>query len=651
MNQELACLERLESHSDAVQGVQLLPAESEIGSFFTWTRTGNVRLWNQEGGLVDCRHIGLDQIHLNDEEGANELKVLRYSAELDCFIFGDRFGILKLLNRKSWGVIQELRAHSAEINDIAVYSMEGELFVTTCGRDRMVQLFRAGNDSLSLVQTMDDHVGVVNNVLFATNGARLLSASTDRTVIVRERVRHQAEGTALTAYLSQKVFTLKASPTSMALVPEQPDFLIISTMDRHIVTMKISNASTIDSFKLTDPENDDTTILSSISIGKKGNDGTPQILVGYSSTDKSVRVYDYEKKTLLTREYGHTEGISGVALLEDFGVGGTEVVGKVISTGIDGTIMIWSIRSSPPAPAVDASPGNALLLPEVNSTQGKIHPMLLPPLRKVLTKMDIVGFPTTDHDSQSVGGVSEDHQPRLQRIASQQKPAGDKAAPAEKSPVLANNASLTPCPTKSQSRSRRTSHSLSAGGDGTGGGKREQFHARGNGGSRSRRKTAICRSPSPVSGPGAAASSIKNVNRANNSRLRRPPSMPAILYHHAPTQSRRLSITHIGEVVTIDLASEEVCCILKAYRKRLLSAKQGRDLSEVEHELASTLELVKAKPVAARNITPNARATAGGGPRRSKARAATEKDINNLAVLLEKAVSLEEILTDKENDP
>ncbi|RMZ85637.1 hypothetical protein DV737_g582, partial [Chaetothyriales sp. CBS 132003] len=98
----------------------------------------------------------------------------------------------------------------------------------------------------------------------------------------------------------------------MDFLDEKCETLLVSTMDRHITKVEVASGTVIESSKITDPENEDTVALNRIAIiGHRGlAEGDTSLLVGVSSADKSLRVYDADKNLLLTREHGHTEGIS-----------------------------------------------------------------------------------------------------------------------------------------------------------------------------------------------------------------------------------------------------------------------------------------------------------------------------------------------------
>ena len=601
------------SHGDSVRGLRLLHAQEDDKTYFTWSAAGEVMFWDRSGRLARAGHIFVDQIPSLDEDFCNELKVVRQISKSNYYVSGDRLGILKLLKSQNLDVIKEIRAHGSEIIDIAVHEGQEETFVATSGRDRTVQLFRFVECKLDLTQTLDEHIGAVTEVCFTSNGDRLLSASADRTIIVRDRFTKDLGTSKVTAYLSTRVITLKATPLSMSLLFDDADGLIVSTMDRNVLRLTISTGAISDAFKVTDPENDDTAILSSICMGKSRVDGAPRLLVGCSSTDKSIRVYDLDREILLTREAGHTEGISEVALREEVNEAKSAVTRSIISTGLDGTIMTWNLVLTPPntlsMPLQELSQGQAVLGFESGGTPIKPSPTSLPPLRKVLTNVDIAQFTggdsvTSSPVQASLRSVSPS---RLRRRTSRLTLAHssideDEAVvtPIQRSPTSIDRRRAgystvdSPSPPPPSGLQKQRSQ----------GDLRSQLSRPEL---RSSRTTPYRRSPSPtgVDLP-ASMPTTPRINVANNGKvLRRAPSVPSELRGQAMRQrSRRQSVTipsseGAGELGSMAMASEQACHMLQTFRTKVSSTvERGFDWDEVENELQKTLNAVRVKKVA-----------------------------------------------------
>lgn len=86
----------ISAHRDPVLGIQSLQVPNEWkANFFTWSCKGMVNFWDVDG---KCRHsetVTLEQIAANDNDHSNELKVLRAIEHVDCFVSGDKFGVLR----------------------------------------------------------------------------------------------------------------------------------------------------------------------------------------------------------------------------------------------------------------------------------------------------------------------------------------------------------------------------------------------------------------------------------------------------------------------------------------------------------------------------------------------------------------------------
>ena len=249
----------------------------------------------------------------------------------------------------------------------------------SCGRDRTLQLFQKAGEKLLLFQTILDHVASVNKVMFL-NESTLLSSSSDRTICVRTMAFRTDQSI---AFLPTRVIALKASPITLSVVPNYPNTIVISTMDRQIHKYDISLGRFTHSFKASDPVSGDSVILSSL-LAQDIKIGGSQIrlLLGVSSTDRSIRIYDYDTGSMLTKEHGQTV-VSSVVMVQTVGDCGCPSI-YVISTGLDGTVMIWDliVRSTYPTDTNEAP--NKL----ENMDPWK-SPASAQPLRRILSKCEI----------------------------------------------------------------------------------------------------------------------------------------------------------------------------------------------------------------------------------------------------------------------
>ncbi|PGH23467.1 hypothetical protein AJ80_02421 [Polytolypa hystricis UAMH7299] len=528
------------AHRDAVMGIGSLSRPNvHDASFFTWSCGGTINFWNLQGKCRATMKAELEQLP-SEDDGPNELKIMRATEDLKMFVSGDRYGVIRTILGDPWRSANEVRAHGGEVTDIAVQPFAGMHLLASSGRDRMVQLFRCVDGSLDLIQTMDEHVGAVGRLLFMNDGEKLLSCSADRTVIIRNRMTREVDGTTIIAFVLSKVITLKASPVSMTLPSDDPGGLVLSTIDRHIHRFDVHSGRQIHSFKATDSESNDTVVMTSLTVNNEVPGHWPRLLIGVSTTDKSIRIYDLDKDTLLAREFGHTEGVSDVILVED-SCADNKGSGKriIVSTGLDGVIMIWdlsvqqqTVQESPQAPE-DATPAKELTA-------------VKPPLRRILSKTELSGFQRFDSPS-SPCPVREQSPPRIRKRTSRYT----------LSPQILKNGNLTPVPTPPLPPPRRSPTSSYAI-DG-----RER------------------RSPSPPS----PKTTLKTVTKKSSIASLRRPSLD----FRSRTKSSG-ALTSNSEFGSLNMSTEQVCRTLRAYRKKLSSSTDHlHTASELEKELDLTV--------------------------------------------------------------
>lgn len=441
------------------------------------------------------------------------------------------------MSANPWKCINEARAHGSEVTDIVIQSVSGFFLIASSGRDRMVQLFKKTDDAFELIQTMDDHVGAVGGLLFMNDGERLLSCSADRTVIVREKAARDIDGSTTIAYLMSKVITLKVSPISMTLAPDDPDTLVLSTIDRHVQRFDVSSGRHIHSFKATDSEAVDAVVMGSLTVASEIHGQSPRLLMGVSTTDKSIRVYDLERDTLLTKEFGHSEGVSDVILLDTKKRDSTSEVSRtLVSTGLDGVVMIWSL-SIQQQQVQELSQGN---IREEEDTPVKELTATKPPLRRILSRTELAGF-RQENVLGTPTPVREPSPPRVRRKTSRYSLA----------PSIPKNGGRGDSPPPLSSSIRRSVAPV--------------YDAR--------------RSPSPPSPKSKVVNGVSH--RSSMTSLRRP-SMDF--------RSSRTKTSGPSEFGSLNMSTEQVCRTLRAYRKKLHGTSENpRCGKELERELQLTV--------------------------------------------------------------
>lgn len=236
--------------------------------------------------------------------------------------------------------------HDGEMHDLAVQVLDDNQFLAaSSGRDRTIQIFRISKTDCSLEQSLiNEHAGPIRQIEFTQNGSILVSMSSDRTLVIHQRVTRTDDSI---AFVSTRTVHLKASPTSMTLSPHGSSDLLLSTMDRCVRWISVPEANTTQSFKTADHSNGESVILSRVTAGTLDRHSSPvTVLAGYSSADGSIRLYEVETGSLLALIQGQN-AVSDLAFVQ-ISETGRDMKTKLVSTGgTDGTIMLWNIVMVP----------------------------------------------------------------------------------------------------------------------------------------------------------------------------------------------------------------------------------------------------------------------------------------------------------------
>ncbi|KAH6683069.1 WD40-repeat-containing domain protein [Halenospora varia] len=530
------------AHGDGVMGVRLVPRDNDMeAAFLTWSADGTIVFWDLNGTAKGTLQVEVEQMPSGEDDSTNQCLIARVSKDSKLLITGDKYGVLRVTNITTKSCVFETRAHSSDIHDIVLFEGGDTTLMASCGRDRTVQLFRLLSDQWVLIQTLDEHSASVCGVLFAENGEKLISCSTDRTVHIRQLVKKDVGGQDVMGAVPVKIITLKASPVSMtACLGDQTGSLVVSLLDRTVGKYDIASGRLVSSFRVTDNEGADSVVLDALVMGLPSlTPGHPTLLAGISGTDKSVRLYDATTGTFLDREWGHTASVTDVTLLE----APDSEQKTLISTGSDGTIMIWDL-SAKPLETLDPQD----LLPNTRDpSPPKDTPAARPPLRRVLSRAELAEFQRASPVSTPTGNRSP---PRLLRRKT------SKYGLASQSPTLA-----PPMPTVSSKHFASSSDDVAV-----------------------RRGTSRNRSRSPPS-PKA-----KDMRR---------PSLASL-------DSRKGKGTgNFSEFGSLNMATEQACRTLRAYRKKLLSSEAVKEesLKELDQELRLTAMALGEKSLKSKAIS------------------------------------------------
>ncbi|KAH0544820.1 hypothetical protein FGG08_001049 [Glutinoglossum americanum] len=545
--------QELPAHRDAVMGVKLLPQPNSFdATFFTWSVGGVVLFWKLDGTSMGEMNVELEQLLANDEEIPNELKVVQASQRADFFVSGDKYGVLRVIDSVSRQSTFDVKAHGGEVMDIAIQQNEDMTLIASCARDRTVQLFRKAGNAWNLSQTMDDHTSSISRLLFLDRGEKLLSCSSDRTIIIRDFASREVRGEKVVAYLPVRTLTLKAAPIHMTTASDQAGMLVVSTIDRHISTFDLASGRNVQAFRASDLESNDAVVMDALVMGKERTaSNKPRVLAGVSTTDKSIRVYDHIGGCLIDREWGHTEGVSDVALLETELENDTSTT-TLISTGSDGTIMIWDF-----APKVLQQDSPEPTEIPMEQTPAKEMMATKTPLRRVLSRSELAEFqrPSESEGSTPVSTPTGNRSPprMLRKKTSKYSLAQSPKLGVPPVPNLPNSAT-SPTPSHTEQSSRKHS--------------------------------SRDRSPSPPS----------------------PKSNPPQVSTRRPSfdiRSRTKSASNVNEFSGLNMASEQLCRSLRAYRKKLSISSDTlkvENVREMERELGLTAKALGEKAVRTKGI-------------------------------------------------
>ena len=349
-----------------------------------------------------------------------------------------------------------VKAHSGEVNDVTVITYSDHLnLIASCGRDRTVQVFEMQHSDLVLIQTLDQHTSSVNGVCLLDGGSTLLSSSSDRTIIIHTLAFAQSS----MAYIPTRIITLKTSPLSMTIALDDPSILLVSTIDRQVFKYEMSTGRQLHGMHLVDNDSNESILLSSITTLRFQIAGNSlSVMIGVSSTDKSIRVHDLETGMTIFKDYGHSEGVSDVAILkrdhdlDDMGY-------TLVSTGLDGTVMLWDLKYTPAPTGQEGVDGSFKETPTIPHAPLRrvISRSALSEYQKTLEMNGIPPLPLTPSRSQSPNRLKK--KPSRYSLATVASKAATVALPSKAYPLLPRRQPLDrPTPPASPITPTSTNH-------------------------------------------------------------------------------------------------------------------------------------------------------------------------------------------------
>jgi hypothetical protein len=283
---------------------------------------------------------------------------------------GDKFGnihIVEVLENEKYKVVYQTKAHSSSVNDIVYFEVGNFQLITSISRDRMIQFFFKSKDSndWDILQTIPIHNGNLTRVQYIDN--RIYVCSTDRSISIH---KIEIEDDSIKVF-QVKVISNKSTPVNFKVYNNE---LIVSMNDKSLQVYKVNeNYELSRSFKLANEKINENLLVENFLINKN--------YFIASSSDKSLRVFNYLTGRLVSVAWGHLDTILSLTL---------NSLGELLSIGSDGCIFKWTIgeeakselaRSSidsPLSPAIES-------IPLYTKVTRKIIPSI--PLKTTSTKL------------------------------------------------------------------------------------------------------------------------------------------------------------------------------------------------------------------------------------------------------------------------
>ena len=332
-------------HATPVAGiVAIRDTESEL-AFLSYDIEGRLIFWGSRGEYRKSCKITMQQDHGYE---SNELRVIYFSQHADLFVTGDKYGFLRYapatvapeksllqasLLKEDLEQLHCARAHENEVNDVVIRVTDKYgTIVASAGRDRMIQIFWVKASKLELIQTIDHHGSSVNKLLMLEGDSLLLSLSSDRTVTVNLMVA----GEASPAFVHQRTLSFKHSPLAMAVTPGASEFLYVTTADKQLHRYSLMTGQLQQSVRIVDNHRPIT--MDAMLVQRNDLDGRlHDLLVGYSATDRSIRVQENIGGSGLAKEFGHSDCISSICVLRKVDAASTSTY-TVVTSSVDGSV-------------------------------------------------------------------------------------------------------------------------------------------------------------------------------------------------------------------------------------------------------------------------------------------------------------------------
>ncbi|RLV89054.1 Mitogen-activated protein kinase-binding protein 1 [Spathaspora sp. JA1] len=280
------------------------------GVFLAFSKSGNIKQIDQDLNSKELLNFKLPS------GGVISNSMTAVEKFNDKVIIGDKYGGLYVQTDK---VIFQTKAHSSSINEIIAFKFEEIEIICSIGRDRMIQFFQNSGEKYELVETVPIHQGNLLKVIH--DKGKVYVCSSDRTISIH--TLYKVENSIKINH--DKVITLKATPITMRIYENE---LIVSQYDKTIQIYDISqDIEFVKSTRYVSKTNEFIQIESFIKY--------ESYLIGWTS-DKSLRMFDYNGGGELSVVWGHSDSIVGLFIHGS----------KLVSIGVDGCLFTWNLEES-----------------------------------------------------------------------------------------------------------------------------------------------------------------------------------------------------------------------------------------------------------------------------------------------------------------
>lgn len=271
--------------------------------------------------------------------------------------------------------------------------------IASSSRDRTVQLLswrpcttEYGPQAwrLEILQTLDEHVSAVTGVCFSSSGDKLISMSSDRTIVIRLAAMSSDRPNPI--FIPLRTIMLKTTPLAIDVDDHMTNTLLASTIDRQVLTFDLTSGDRTGSFRTSEADGGESVILNA--IGRISMDSKSVLIAGGSSADKSVRLYDASGR-LLARDYGHTESITGVLVITKPGDATTKTL---VTAASDGTIFMWNLSGNQSRSQLDTR--EEASMSDIMQRTSSFH-LEQAPVRRVVNSSEIARLRAATADPES----------------------------------------------------------------------------------------------------------------------------------------------------------------------------------------------------------------------------------------------------------